>query len=172
MVYDGGGITPDVPVEKNSYASIATSLENKNLIFDYANKYFAEHEKISPAKSFKLTEDEYQQFVKWLSDKEYDYTTQVEKSLEDLVDHAKKEKYYEDIQEQVKSLKVRISHNKESDLQKFKPELKELLEQEVASRYYLQKGIVEASFDDDNDVQAALKVFKDMDQYNRLLKGK
>jgi carboxyl-terminal processing protease len=172
VVYDGGGITPDIPVEKANYASITASLENKNLIFDYANKYFSEHEKIAAAKTFDLTEDEYQQFVKWVADKEYDYTTQVEKTMEDLVSHAKKEKYYEDIQDQIKSLKTKIYHNKESDLQKFKPEIKELLEQEITSRYYLQKGMVESSFDDDADIQAALKVLKDSDQYSRLLKGK
>jgi carboxyl-terminal processing protease len=172
VVYDGGGITPDIPVEKANFASITTSLENKNLIFDYANKYFAEHPSLSPAKTFKLTDEEYQGFVKWLSDKEYDYTTQVEKSLQDLIDQSKKEKYYEDIQDQIKSLKNKVYHNKDSDLQKFKTEIKEVLEQEIASRYYLQRGMVESSFDDDGDIKAALSVFSDMDRYQRLLKGK
>jgi carboxyl-terminal processing protease len=172
VVYDGGGITPDIPVEKANYASITTSLENKNLIFDYANRYFAEHPNLGAAKVFKLTDDEYQDFVKWLSDKEYDYTTQVEKSLQDLIDQSKKEKYYEDIQEQIKSLKNKVYHNKDSDLQKFKIEIKEVLEQEIASRYYLQRGMVESSFDDDADIKAALSVFTDMDRYQRLLKGK
>ncbi len=93
VVYDGGGITPDIPVEKPNYASITTSLENKNLIFDYANKYFAEHPGIAPATTFEITEEEYQDFVKWLADKEYDYTTQVEKSLQELVEQSKKAKY-------------------------------------------------------------------------------
>jgi carboxyl-terminal processing protease len=172
VVYDGGGITPDIAVEKLTHASITTSLENKNLIFDYANKYFAEHPNVAPAKTFKLTEDEYQNFVKWLSDKEYDYTTQVEKSLQELIDQSKKEKYYEDIQEQIKSLKNKVHHNKDLDLQKFKAELKEILEQEIASRYYLQRGMVESSFDDDADIKAAIAVFNDMDRYQRLLKGK
>jgi carboxyl-terminal processing protease len=172
VVYDGGGITPDIPVDKPNPASITTSLENKNLIFDYANKYFAEHPSIAPAASFTLTDAEYQDFIKWLADKEYDYTTQVEKSLQELIDQAKKEKYYEDIQEQIKSLKTKVYHNKESDLEKFKIEIKEVLEQEIASRYYLQRGMVESSFDDDADVKAALAVFKDMERYQSLLKGK
>jgi carboxyl-terminal processing protease len=172
LVYDGGGITPDVPVERPNYPSIATSLENKNLIFDFANKYFSEHPSIKPAKEFKLTEEEYQVFVKWLEGKEYDYTTQVEKSLEDLIAQSKKEKYYDGIQEQIKSLKSKIYHNKESDLQKFKTEIKELLEQEICSRYYLQKGMVESSFDDDVDVRAALDVLKDTNRYTQLLNSK
>lgn len=172
VVYDGGGIKPDVPVDVYNPAPIAVSLENKNLLFDYANKYFAAHPSIAPAKSFSLTDEEFGQFVAWLSDKEYDYTTQVEKSLTDLIAYSKQEKYYEDIQEQIKSLKTRISHNKESDLEKFKEEVKELLEEEIVARYYLQKGTVEASFDDDQDMKAALTILNDTARYKQLLSGK
>jgi len=172
MVYDGGGITPDVPVEHPTFPAIAQSLDSKGLLFEYANKYANEHQTIKPAKEFQLSDEEYQGFVNWLSNKEYDYTTQVEKSVEDLITYAKKEKYYEDIQEQIKSLKTKMYHNKDSDLQKFKPELKEMLEQEIVSRYYLQKGFVEASFDDDVDIRAAVDVLNNNGRYGQLLKGK
>ncbi|HEX8530133.1 MAG TPA: S41 family peptidase [Cytophagales bacterium] len=172
VVYDGGGITPDVPVEHPNFPAIAQSLESKGLLFEYANKYAHEHQTIKPAKDFQLSDEEYQAFVNWLGTKEYDYTTQVEKSVEDLITYAKKEKYYEDIQEQIKSLKTKMYHNKDSDLQKFKPELKEMLEQEIVSRYYLQKGFVEASFDDDVDVRAAVDVLNNNGRYAQLLKGK
>ncbi len=172
LVYDGGGITPDVPVEHPTFPAIAQSLDSKGLLFEYANKYTNEHQAIKPAKEFQLSDEEYQAFVNWLSTKEYDYTTQVEKSVEDLITYAKKEKYYEDIQEQIKSLKTKMYHNKDSDLQKFKPELKEMLEQEIVSRYYLQKGFVEASFDDDVDIRAAVDVLNNNGRYGQLLKGK
>ncbi len=172
MVYDGGGITPDVPVEHPTFPAIAQSLDSKGLLFEYANKYANEHQSIKPAKDFQLSDEEYQAFVNWLGNKEYDYTTQVEKSVEDLITYAKKEKYYEDIQEQIKSLKTKMYHNKDSDLQKFKPEIKEMLEQEIVSRYYLQKGFVEASFDDDVDIRAAVDVLNNNGRYGQLLKGK
>ncbi|MBD0254773.1 MAG: S41 family peptidase [Cytophagales bacterium] len=171
-VFDGGGITPDIPVEHPTFPAIAQSLDSKGLLFEYANKYANEHQTIKPAKDFQLSDEEYQAFVNWLSNKEYDYTTQVEKSVEDLITYAKKEKYYEDIQEQIKSLKTKMYHNKDSDLQKFKPELKEMLEQEIVSRYYLQKGFVEASFDDDVDIRAAVDVLNNNGRYAQFLKGK
>jgi carboxyl-terminal processing protease len=172
VVYDGGGITPDVPVEHPTFPAIAQSLDSKGLLFEYANKYANEHQTIKPAKDFQLGDEEYQAFVNWLSTKEYDYTTQVEKSVEDLITYAKKEKYYEDIQDQIKSLKTKMYHNKDSDLQKFKTEIKEMLEQEIVSRYYLQKGFVEASFDDDVDIRAAVDVLNNNGRYGQLLKGK
>ena len=172
VVYDGGGVLPDVLTEAQTPAPIAQSLNGKGLIFDYAVKYRHDHPTIKPAREFALTDADYTDFAKWLSDKEYDYTTQVEKDLGTLEASAKKEKYFNQIQDQLKSLKTKMSHSKDADLNTFKPELKALLEQEIAGHYYLQKGIKEASFSTDPEMKAALDLFKDMNRYNTILKGK
>jgi len=172
VVYDGGGISPDIDVQKKLLAPITASLINKGLFFDYANIYAFNHKKIGAAKEFALTDAEYEDFLKWLKDKDYDYTTKVESNLQELVNNAKKEQYYESIKGQIENLKTQISHNKENDLKTFKDEIREELEEEIASRYYLQKGTVEASFDSDADVMAAVKVLNNSTEYNKILSGK
>ncbi|MCK8491357.1 S41 family peptidase [Spirosoma sp. RP8] len=171
VVYDGGGVLPDVVVEAQTPTPIALSLTNKGLIFDYAVKYRHEHPSIKPAREFHLTDAEYADFVKWASDKEYDYTTQVEKDLGTLEASAKKEKYFDQIQDQLKALKTKVSHSKDADMMTFKTELRTLLEQEIAGHYYLQKGLKEASFATDPELKAALALFKDMSRYTATLKG-
>jgi carboxyl-terminal processing protease len=172
VVYDGGGISPDIDVQKKALAPITASLINKGLFFDYANIYAFNHKKIGAAKEFALTDSEYDEFLKWLKDKDYDYTTKVESNIQELVNNAKKEQYYESIKGQIDNLKTQISHNKENDLKTFKDEIREELEEEIASRYYLQKGTVEASFDNDQDVMAAVKVLNNTSEYNKILSGK
>ncbi len=172
VVYDGGGVLPDVVVEDHNPTPVAQSLTNKGLIFDYAVKYRQEHPTIKPAREFHLTDAEYQDFAKWVSGKEYDYTTQVEKDLGTLEASAKKEKYFDLIQDQLKALKTKVSHSKDADLTMFKPELRNLLEQEIAGHYYLQRGMKEASFATDPELKAALAVFGDMTRYSSILKGK
>ncbi|MFD1142647.1 S41 family peptidase [Larkinella insperata] len=171
-VYDGGGVTPDVPVEAVAPAPIALSLTNKGFVFDYAVKYHHDHPTIKPAREFHLTDAEYQEFVNWLKDKEYDYTTQVEKDLGTLEASAKKEKSFNQIQDQLKALRTKLSHSKDVDLATFKGELKTLLEQEIVAHYYLQKGMKEASFSTDPEIKAALDLFSDMNRYQSILKGK
>ncbi|MBC7568314.1 MAG: S41 family peptidase [Spirosoma sp.] len=170
VVYDGGGVLPDVVVEDHNPTPVAQSLTNKGLIFDYAVKYRQEHPTIKPAREFRLTDAEYQDFAKWVSGKEYDYTTQVEKDLGTLEASARKEKYFDLIQDQLKALKTKVSHSKDADLTTFKPELRNLLEQEIAGHYYLQRGMKEASFATDPELKAALDVFKDMTRYSSILK--
>ncbi|GAB4019704.1 S41 family peptidase [Spirosoma sp. KCTC 42546] len=172
VVYDGGGVLPDVVIEAQTPTPIALSLTNKGLIFDYAVKYRHEHPSIKPAREFRLTDAEYSDFAKWVGDKEYDYTTQVEKDLGTLEASAKKEKYFDQIQDQLKSLKTKMSHSKDADLNTFKTEIRTLLEQEIAGHYYLQKGLKEASFATDPEMKAALDLFKDMGRYSTILKGK
>ncbi|MEZ0542052.1 S41 family peptidase [Fibrella arboris] len=170
-VYDGGGVTPDIQTEAQTPSPLALSLTNKGLIFDYAVKYRHDHPTIKPAREFKLTDAEYQEFVKWAGDKEYDYTTQVEKDLGVLEASAKKEKYFDQIQNQLQALKSKMSHSKDADMKTFQTEIRALLEQEIAGHYYLQKGIKEASFSTDTDIKTALDLFKDMGKYERILKA-
>ncbi|AEI47161.1 S41 family peptidase [Runella slithyformis] len=170
-VYDGGGVEPDVPTDLVSRTPIVNSLNSKGLFFDYALKYRADHPAIKPAKDFELSDADYQGFVNWLKDKEYDYTTQVEKDLSELEASARKEKYFDAIQEQFKALKTKLTHSKDTDLVLFKKDIKQVLEREIVSHVYLQKGEREFVFRTDPEVKAALDLFKDMPRYEKILKG-
>ncbi len=172
VVYDGGGILPDVITEKETFSPLANALGRNRLFFDYAVKYHSEHPTIKPAKEFHLTDADYSDYVKWLSNKEYDYTTQVEKDLNDLEASAKKEKSIDVIQDQLKALKSKLTHSKDNDLQLSKAEIKMILEEEIIKHYYLEKGMREASFNEDVEVKAALALFKDSNRYTEILKGK
>ncbi len=172
VVYDGGGVDPDILTEVPRRAAITSSLMTKGLIFDYALKYRAEHPSVKSAKEFALTDADYQDFVSWVKAKEYDYTTQVEQDVKMLEASAKKEKYYDAIQEQLNALKTKLTHSKEADLTNFKKEIKQGIEHELMSHYYLQKGEKEYDFRNDTELTAALNLLKDMPRYQQLLKVK
>ena len=171
VVYDGGGVDPDILIEAPRKAAITVSLASKSLIFDYALKYRSKNLTIKPAKEFLLSESDYQDFVNWLKDKDYDYTTQVEKDYKLLEASARKEKYYDAVQEQLNALKTKLTHSIDADLMTFKKEIKQQLEHEITSHYYLQKGEKEYDFRNDAELTAALTLFKDMPRYQQILKG-
>ena len=168
-VYDGGGIEPDEEVKQPSLAPITISLISKGLDFEYGLEYHHTHSSIASAKDFHMTDDEYNDFIAWLKDKDFDYTTKVEKTLESLTDFAKTEKYYDNIKAEIEDLEHKVMHNKEQDLQEFKPEIKSVLENEIVKQYYLMRGNFESSFDDDVQLQSAIKILQNMEEYNTLL---
>ncbi len=169
IVYDGGGIAPDITTETEKFSAILSSLATKNLIFNYATKYRTLHASIAPAKSFKLSDAEYDDFVAYLSGKEYDYTTKTEKTLEDLVDDAKDDKTIDAIKADIDALKIKVMHNKKEDLVKYKPEISHYLEEEIASRYYFQNGRMEVSLKEDIDLKEALSLLNDSEHYKKIL---
>ncbi len=169
IVYDGGGIAPDINVEAEKYSTLLQNLVTKNLIFNYATKYRVAHATIPPVKNFRLTDAEYDDFVTYLNAKEYDYTTKTEKALDDLKKDAKDDKTLDAIGGDIDALKTKIKHNKKDDLVKFKPEIKQFLEEEIASRYYFQNGRLEASLRDDPELTQAISVLNDSDKYKKVL---
>lgn len=171
-VMDGGGIEPDVVLEPEKYARITISLLTKNLVSDYANEYRIDHDKISDPATFVLTDAEYEDFVSWVSKKDYDYTTKSEKLLEEFKTSTEKEKYYDGIKNDYDAMKKTMMHDKANDLEKEKVQIKSILKEEIASRYYLNAGRIQASFKNDNEVKKAVAVLEDTAKMNEILAKK
>ena len=169
-VYDGGGVAPDVDVQDREIADITRVLLQKSYVFDFATRYRAEHASIAPARDFKLSDADYQKFTIYLQGKNVSYSTDAEKALADLTKKVKEEKHYDDVKTELEAMRRKVSTNKSNDLLRFKPEIKELLEQEIASRYYFEKGRTEAAFDEDPNILAAVAVLNDPVRYAALLK--
>ena len=168
-VYDGGGIAPDIEVEAERLAPISVSLLANGLLFDYATEYQHAHPALASSRDFEVSDAEYAHFTEWLADKDFDYTTEVEEKISELVESAKEEKSYENIQDEIEVLRKNFSHNKKEDLKAFKEEIKFLLKQEIVSRYYLQDGVIEASFDNDENIQSAVEVLTQPQMYAQYL---
>jgi len=170
-VYDGGGVMPDFVTDIRQLSPISQSLLLKYLLFDYATMYRNTHPSIAPAKEFHLSDAEYAEFVKWISAKDYDYETKSEKILDEFKTTAEKEKYFSAAAAEFEVLKKKISHDKNADLQKFKDEITELLENEIVSRYYYQSGQIEASFKNDLEIKKATEALKNKDVYSSIMKS-
>ena len=171
VVYDGGGVEPDVQTDATILAAVTGELIRKNMIFDFATKYYFEHIDKKPENKFSLSDAEYQDFVAFVKAKKFDYITPVEKNLDKVEASAKTEKMYNQVEEQLKAIRTKIAQSKEQDLMKFKDEISEQLSIEILSRYYYQKAMKFVSFERDKEVQEALKLFKDMPRYQAILKG-
>lgn len=172
VVYDGGGVDPDILVDEKEFAPVSKKLTEKYLLFHYATKYYYDHPEIGDPRNFRITDEDYKDFVKWLSDKEYDYQTKLEIEIEELINNAEDEKNNQQIINHLENVQDEIASIKKNDLITFENEIRELLEQDIASRYYLEKGLIEVSFQNDRDIQAAVDLFKDPVRYQNLLKVK
>lgn len=165
IVYDGGGIYPDISVKTRKYSNVLRSLLSNNHIFDYATLYRIKHPTIPDARTFKVDQAEYDLFLEFLKGKSYEYTTQSEKLLEEFQKTAQKEKYFESIENEYRALVDKKQLSKNKDILKFKDEITQFLTEEIISRYYYQRGRIEAALTTDQEVKEAIAVLKDKKRY-------
>lgn len=170
-VYNGSGIYPDVYLEPLKYHQITQVLISKYLIFDYATQFVKNHPSIAPAKEFTLSDADYDEFVNYLNNKDYNYQTATEKTLADLKFDAESEKKWDNIKADYESLKSKISTSKKQDLITYKAEIKQILESEITQRYYFEKGRTLQAFQYDMELKKAIVLLKDKTLMANVLKG-
>ena len=168
-VYDGGGITPDLVIESETSSKILLSLFRERLFFDYATEYRLKNENILSAKDFKITDEKFLDFKNFLSDKEYEYETDTEKAYKKLKKVAEEENYFESMKNNFDLLVTKIDDAKSDDLEKNKDFVKEILANEIVSRYYYQKGRIQSSLNYDKDILEAITVLSDSTKYKQIL---
>ena len=168
-VYDGGGITPDLVIESETSSKILLSLFRERLFFDYATEFRLKNENILSAKDFKITDEMFLDFKNFLSNKEYEYETDTEKAYKKLKKVAKDENYFESMKNDFDLLVNKIDDAKSDDLEKNKDFIKEILANEIVSRYYYQKGRIQSSLNYDKDVLQAISVISDSTNYKQIL---
>jgi len=170
-VYSGNGIYPDVVVDQAKLSPITINMLNKNLFFNYANQYKKEKPTISSAKNFQISDADYAVFASSLADKDLTYQSKTERLLSDLRLEAERENKSAEVKADLENLKYKLTSSKKTDLATHKSEIKRVLETQIVSRYFYEKGRIEQSFQYDKELTAAKALFSNQNQMLAILKG-
>ena len=170
-VIDGRGIDPDIAIEKEELSRLSALLFTKNILFNYATEYHATKKEIKGADEFRLTEEEYTAFKNYVLKEKLNYTSQAEEALKKMKEAAEKEGVFEEIKMEYEKTLEKVSPNQALDLENKKKEILELLENEIVSRYYFQKGRTIKSFQHDPVVIKAIETAINKVSYDAILKN-
>ncbi len=174
IVYEGHGIQPDVKIEPETVSTITVHLYAQNMIFKYANKFYREHKSIPSPEEFEITDEIYDDFVKFVESQDFSYTSESEKDFEVLVETAKIEGYYDNIKPQLDILENELKNHKDNDLINNRKEISEILKIEIVGRYYFQKGKIISTLKDDVELNRAVEILLNtngQNEYETLLKS-
>jgi carboxyl-terminal processing protease len=170
-VIDGRGIDPDLAIEKEDLSQFSALLFNKNIFFNYATQYHANTKEIATADKFQLSDDEYAIFKTYVLNAKLNYSTAAQNALKKLKLEAEKEGTFDELKAEYENILVKISPDPTKDLDKYRIEIAEMLENEIVSRYYFQKGRTINSFEHDPAVIKAIQTAMDNNSYNAILKN-
>lgn len=169
IVRDGGGIMPDVEANPPVLSQIATELYVYNHIFDFATSYYYSHPDIISASEIIIDNEVYGQFARFLKERSFSYKTATAAGLESLISTAKREKYYELFSSEFADLEAKLAVNLSKDLELFRPEITELLEDDIIERYFYEEGAIEHAVMKDSVIIKAVELLNDRVRYNSIL---
>jgi carboxyl-terminal processing protease len=173
LVRDGGGIVPDVAMKDEKSPSIAYYLVTQYVIFDYVTDWVNRHPQKIPIESLGITEQDYEDFkVHVKSVKGFKYDMMSEKSLAALKEVMEYEGYMDAASEEYKALEAKLSPDIDRDLELFKKEIGELINTEIAKRYYYRKGEIQEELKTDKSVKEAVAILNDPARYREILSPK
>ncbi len=167
IVYDGGGITPDVKVEDREYTALETALYRKSAFLKFANQYRAKYQSLSA--NFQADDALLAEFKAFLEADKFTYESDAEKELQDLIEIASKNTYSDALQKQLADLKRVIAEEKERDFYRQKESLLAILGREIITRYRGEETGLVASFSSDKQLREAISVLNDPKRYAMLL---
>jgi carboxyl-terminal processing protease len=169
------GLKPDIEIKPDTMANITAyldRLDSTEVLFDYVVDYIAKHPTIAPATDFHLTDSEYADFCKRVVDAGFKYDQLSKKQYEELVRLAKFEGYYDDARAEFDALKAKIDHHDVArELERRRPEIQQLIEQDIVSAYYFQGGQLQVALRNDKVLKEARRILSTEGEYGRILSG-
>lgn len=172
-LYDGGGIMPDSVTEPEYLSLFTASVAHRNFIEDFATTYYQKNESIAPPREFKLSDAAYQEFVDYVKDKKIEFKSRSETIIENLESSAKKERHYDEIEEELESIKKKLTtRDNLKSLEDNKEELINVIESEIISKFYFPSGRMESIAVKDKLVETAINILNDKEHYNYVIKNK
>ena len=168
-VRDGGGIKPDVEVKPDSLPTMISELLNSDEFFDYATHFCRQHPTVAPAGKLSLSDEDYAAFADSIAASGFEAGKPAKELLKVLRDVIRREGYQEAAQAELDALESKLTYDVRSDLLRFRKEVEPYLLDEIAHRYYYQKGGVQQQLVDDPCIERALQVLSDENEYKKIL---
>ena len=170
-VRDGGGITPDVKVTLPETNQLLYNIISDFWAFDFANKYFAEHPE-APADSL-VTDETFELFKASIDPARFKYDRPWESAMDYLRKVAKTEGHLTDsVAAQFDVLSNMLRHDLTRDLDVNRVAIKEILDDELAARYFSNAQIVERTLPQDSTYLKAKEILLDPKEYQEILTAK
>lgn len=155
-----GGILPDIVMDDSTKVDICYSLYIDHYFFDYATRYHRLHDSIAPPELFELTDDELEDFCRFLDERQFKYETETGKFFEDMLRMAKHEDIDSATIAQLEALEPVLTPDFREAIRRNKEEVKNLLGSEIILRYYYQKGQSAFNLRSDKEFHRALQELK------------
>ena len=170
IVTDGGGVLPDVILEKPETLPLTKILFASDAFFNFVSAYYFTHTEIKPAAEFQLEEQVYNELISYLQTHIDEFETSADKQFETAMKQAEKDGLGKDLEADFQNFQHAVALKKIEKLQINKAEIKERLTEEIVRRYYYREGEYQQKMAFDPVIVQAAQLLNDTKKYEKILK--
>jgi len=169
-VIDGRGIEPDEKTGTETMRKFTKALIQNHIIFNYATEYKQKNAEITSAEKFKLSDQDLADFKQFMLKQDFLFSSTTEEQLKKWKEMTEKEGEFDKIKSEYEAIVLKLSSTKEMNFEKSKDEIKNMLENEIVSRYYFQNGRILNGFTSDKSISKSIEILQNSSLYNTILK--
>lgn len=164
IVFDGGGILPDVKIKTSNITEATNTLLKSKAIFNFSTHYYYQNLQIASVTNFDFKEGDFKKFTKYLK-----LDTTFRTKQESLFSDAYHSITTQNISTEFKGIQEKLLEDKIAEISKNKDILKKRLKEEIIKRYYYQEGVYLHHLKNDSIIKEAMMLLQNQDTYKRLL---
>ncbi len=168
-VYDGGGIQPDIELEETKTSPITEALQKNDGIFNYVTNYYYKNPNLG-TQIPTFSDADFQDFKQFLKTEKYTFDTETELALKNTLAVAKKEKIDGSIISEYQQLLTALQKSENNLLDKNQKEIKNLIVDEIITRYQYQEGLYQYYLKNNSEIKKAISVLNSSSEYKTILK--
>lgn len=157
VVRDGGGITPDVKLKLKEFSRLTYALAAYGIMEQYALDYVRRHESIAPVEEFRLSDADYEDFVDFAKDKDFDYRSAAKAYFDRMKEELDRDGLSGSMKDELSAVEKSLEIEKADFIRLKKDEIVPFLEEEIAVRYYFQEAGVKVRLRYDDALKEALQ---------------
>lgn len=167
-VYDGGGVVPDKKIAPKYISNFAATLYYMGIIEDFGDDYIKRNaSKAIDVRNFSISDEDYADFMKLVEGCDVPYKSESRAALEKLRKALAKERN-STLNEALSAIDKGLRDDKKSNLETFRKEIIEQINQNIVLRYAYAAGVIANSLRDDDEVQEAVKLINNKEEYKRI----
>ena len=167
IVFDGGGVTPDVIIKSSKRTKATETLLKSRAIFNFSTNYYYQNSQIEDVANYDFRDTDFKNFVKYL---QIDTTFQTKQ--EALFKVAYNASQTTNISKEYNKIKEKLFKEKVFEISKNKDILKRKLKEEILNRYYYKEGVYRHNLKNDLTIKEAVILLQNQDNYEQLLSAK
>lgn len=169
-VYDGGGVLPDVTIEKPETLKLTKELYESDAFFNFVTDYYYQNKEIASADKFQLDKEVFTSLKNYINAHNYSFETASEKKFGEAIELVEKDGYGDAIKNQYEVFKSAVENEKIQTLDENAAEIIERLTEEIVKRYYYSEGVYQQKLSFDPSIVEATELLHDTKKYKNILK--